>query len=375
MTTQINYDKKLTKFFSEVKDLKIFKDLDLSQYSFKLFIGGKGKGKSHFAFEELIRQINNKQLVGYLRNSEIEIKQIKRQIAQMIIEKTPYQNLTVNNENIIDKDSGRVLLVFLSTKNYNKISGNETPFGMIFYDEFNQDLKANSSNLLFDFFSILQTAFRGNKWNVWACGNTKTRNNIIYNMFKLDLLDIEHNLEILDIDKSILIVRYRDSLFKELNMNKQDLNLIKKYNPSMYDSMIRGISYEKEDELVLNNMDDILPNLIKTNVVVIYMNRVYELMEAKNKRYKFFIRNDELKGSIELINELTTQNKNVYELDLDYGNICANISPLQNSYISVELANKLKNQELFFNDYPLYLAFKEDKFLTMYQDFKPLTKN
>ena len=374
MTKQYNYDKKLNKFFSEIKDLEIFKKLDLKQYSFKLFIGGKGKGKSHFAFEEMIRQINNNQIVGYLRNSEQEIKQIKKFIAQMIIDKTPYKKLSVSNETISDKDSNKILVVFLSTKNYNKISGNETPFGMIFYDEFNQDLKANSSKLLFDFFSILQTAFRGNKWNVWACGNTKTRNNIIYNMFKLDLLDIEHNLEIIDIDKSILILRYKDSLFKELNMDNQDLELIKKYNTSMYDSMIKGVSYEREEELVINNLGDIEKELITTKNIIIYLNRVYELFSDKQKQYYFWIRNDNLKGSIELINNYTKNGYSVFEMLLDYGNVCANISPFQTSYLSEILVYKLKNQKLFFNDFPLYLVFKEDKVLTLIRDYKPLTK-
>lgn len=374
METQINYNKKVNKFFSEIKDLNVFKKIKLDKYSFKIFIGGKGKGKSFFAFEEMIRQINNNQIVGYLRNSEIEIKQIKRHIAQMIKNKTNFKNLSVSDENIIDKDSGRILVVFLSTKNYNKVSGNETPFGMIFYDEFNQDLKAKTNDLLFDFFSILQTCFRTNKWNVWCCGNTKTRNNIIYNMFKLDLFDIEHNLEIIDIDEVILIIRYRDSFFKEINMDADDLNLIKKYNKTMYDSMIKGISYEKEDELVVNKLDELKPDLIQTKEIIIYKNRVYELYSDKQKQFYFFIRNDELKGSIDLINNYTKEGYNVYEMELDYENICANISRFQNSFISADVARKLKNQQLFFSDYQLYLVFKDDALISFIKEFKELTK-
>lgn len=374
MINEYYYDRQLKKYFSEITNLKIFKQFDLKKYAFKVFIGGKGKGKSHFAFEEMINQLLKGNKVGYIRNTTDEIKQIKNDIAQYIIAKTPYKNLSVSAENITDRDSKKVLVVFISTKNYNKISGNEVPFGMVFYDEFNQDLGKRTNKLLYDFFSILQTCFRGNKWNVWACGNTKTRNNVIYNLFRLDLLDINHKLEIIDIDKSLLIIRYRDDFFKELNMEKEDLNLIKKYNKPMYDSMIKGVSYDKEDELVINNLEKERDKLIKLNEVIIYENRVYEYFSTHDKKYYFFIRNDELKGSIDLINELTKNNINVYELELDYGNICGNIARFQNSFISLDIIKKLKNQQLFFNDFQLYLAFKDDNMLTFLKDFKELTK-
>lgn len=374
MLTQYNYDKKLNKFFSEVTTLPVFKKLNLNDYSFKVFIGGKGKGKSYLAFQEMIEQIKKGNIVGYIRNTEIEIKQIKNSIASMIAEQTQFKNLSVSIENIVDKDTNRILVAFISTKNYNKISGNTTPFGMVFYDEFNQDLGSKINKLLFDFFSILQTCFRHNKWNVWACGNTKTRNNIIYNMFKLDLTSIEHNLEILEIDKSILIVRYKDTLFKELNMDSQDLNLIKKYNKSMYSTMIEGVDYEREEELVVNNLENIKSDLVFKKEVIIYLNRVYELYATKDNKYYFWIRNEELKGSIDLINNYKKQGINSYEMELDYGNICGNINKFQSSFISTEMAMKLKKQEVFFNDFPLYLAFKEDPIITFVKEFKDLTK-
>lgn len=379
MIKQQNYDKQLTKFFSEIENVDIFKKLELKKYAFKIFIGGKGKGKSHFAFDEMIRHINQGNLVGYLRNSEIEIKQMKHQIAQMIVQRTPYKDLTVSNETIVERTTKKVLLVFISTKNYNKLSGNETPFGMIFYDEFNQDLGSKNNDLIFDFFSIIQTAFRGNKWNVWCCGNTKTRNNLIYNMFKLDLDDINHRLEIIDIDKQILIIRYRDDLFKELNMYGEDLELIKKYNKSVYDSMFRGVSYEQEDELVVNNLENLIKELgleleFKKKVII-YMNRVYELFGDKQNQYYFWVRNDDVKGSIELINDYTMKGITCYEMILDYGNICSNIFSFQEDIISVEMSRKLKNQELFFNDYPLYLLFKDNPLISNYKDFKEITLN
>lgn len=374
MTTQINYNKKLTKFFSEIENIPAFKKLKLQQYSFKLFIGGKGKGKSHFAFKEMLKFINENKLVGYLRNSEVEIKQIKRSIAQMIIDNTPFKDLRVSDEAITDKNTNRVILVFLSTKNYNKISGNETPFSMIFYDEFNQNLKSDMANLLYDFFNLLQTAFRSNKWNVWCCGNTKTRNNIIYNLFRLDLIDIKYNLEIIDVDKIILIVRYKDSLFKELNMNGDDLDLIKKYNKIVYNSMIRGITYEREDELVVNNLDDVMPFLTQTKDVMVYKNRIYNLYTDKFNKHFFFILNDNDKATIQYINDLTSKGYNCYEIEQDYSNVCSNISLFRKSFLSMDLATKLKNQQLFFNDYALYLAFKDDPYLSLYNDFKPITK-
>ena len=110
MTKQYNYNKKLNKFFSEITTLDIYKKINLNGYSFKVFIGGKGKGKSHFAFLEMIEQIKKGNIVGYIRNTEIEIKQIKNVIANMIIEHTPYKKLSVSVENIIDKETNKVLV-------------------------------------------------------------------------------------------------------------------------------------------------------------------------------------------------------------------------------------------------------------------------
>ena len=157
-------------------------------------------------------------------------------------------------------------------------------------------------------------------------------------------------------------------------MNEQDLELIKKYNKGMYSTMIEGVSYEREEELVVNNLDRLVNELMFKKEVIIYLNRVYELYASKDNQFYFWIRNEDLKGSIELINNFKKQGINCYELELDYANICSNISKFQSSFLSVDIAKKLKEQRVFFNDFQLYLAFKEDPIITFVKEFKELTK-
>ena len=181
---KINKKGLLDTYFSEIMVLPNIAKIDWHKYKFKILLGGKGRGKSYLAFEELKKYIQLGEPVIYMRNSLDEIKNMKPALLEMVKQYYPEQKIKCSDEGISLLEDGKVLITFVSTKNYNKISGNLKPYSMVFYDEFNQIMKTDTAKMVDDFFNICQTVFRHNEWNIWACGNTKTANNILYNLLK-----------------------------------------------------------------------------------------------------------------------------------------------------------------------------------------------
>ena len=102
--------------------------------------------------------------VAYMRNSLAEIQQAKQMLLKLVTDSEKYKNVKIRaSDEGITTYTGTPIITFISTKNYNKISGNMLPYAMLFYDEFNQVLTINMSKMMSDFFNICQTLFRTEK--------------------------------------------------------------------------------------------------------------------------------------------------------------------------------------------------------------------
>ena len=254
---KINKKGLLDTYFSEVWDLPQMKKLDLSKYKFVILLGGKGRGKSHKAFDELKKYLEKGEPVIYMRNSLDEIKNMKPTLLEMVKQYYPNDKIRCSDEGISLLDDGKVLITFVSTKNYNKISGNLKPYSMVFYDEFNQQMKSDTAKMVDDFFNICQTVFRHHEWNVWCYGNTKTANNIIYNLLKIEPYLPDDLLNVACEKNYYIIITYKTGLFKNGVASDSTLQMMKDLNPRQYKVMMEGDEFDNASDLVLNKEPDL----------------------------------------------------------------------------------------------------------------------
>ena len=118
---KINKKGLLNTYFSEIMLLPNIAKIDWHKYKFKILLGGKGRGKSYLAFEELKKYISKGEPVIYMRNSLDEIKNMKPALLEMVKQYYPDQKIKCSDEGISLLEDGKVLITFVSTKNYNKI--------------------------------------------------------------------------------------------------------------------------------------------------------------------------------------------------------------------------------------------------------------
>ena len=352
---KINKKGLLDTYFSEIMNIKELGKIDWHKYKFKILLGGKGRGKSYLAFEELKKYISKGEPVIYMRNSLDEIKNMKPALLEMVKQYYPDQKIKCSDEGISLLEDGKVLITFVSTKNYNKISGNLKPYSMVFYDEFNQIMKTDTAKMVDDFFNICQTVFRHNEWNIWACGNTKTANNILYNLLKIEPY-LPKDLLNVSIEKDYyIIVTYKSGLFKNGVASDETLNMIKELNPRQYKVMMEGDEFDNSSELVLNKEPDLTKwkklNYIWCTDIKLY--ETYELNEVWYLNPMDITLNETVINDLSKDNYMITLNNKWW---LNTSNVkLSNDVPLTN-----KLEFKLKKSLCFFGDYYLYTYLSQN---------------
>ena len=354
---KINQPGYANRFFSDLLAKKEFKKIDWSKYIFKIFLGGKGRGKSWLCTQEMKKFIELGLPVAYMRNSLDEIKQAKSMLTQLVTTTKKYSGVKIRcSDEAITTWEGTPIITFISTKNYNKISGNMLPYAMLFYDEFNQVLTVNMSKMMSDFFNICQTLFRTEKWNVWACGNSKTANNVLYNILGIepylptDLLNVAENHDF------YIIVYYKPELFKHAVIESNALNLMRECNPSGFKAMINGDTFEITSDLVLNKPICCLDSFKPKHVILLYDTWAYEILTLNN--YLVYVNNLHTSITESQIKEWSKYNA-IYDVLGTWFNVSNKVKMLNESYLSKWLLTKLKNGLCFFNDYFLFTYMKE----------------
>ena len=353
MTELVKIKKKglLDTYFSEIMNLPQAKKIDWKKYKFKIMLGGKGRGKSWLAFQELLDHIEKFEPVIYMRNTLEEIKNMKPMLLEMIQKRLGDKcGKFCCTDEAITMD-GKVLVVFVSTKNYNKISGNLNPFYMVFYDEFNQILKTDTAKMVDDFFNICQTIFRHREWNIWACGNTKTANNILFNLLKIEPYLPEDLLNISAEKDYYIITTYKPELFKHGVADDSTLAMMRDLNPTQYKTMMEGDEFAVASELVLNKEPEDLNKWDKLNYVWVMDTKMYWTFQHANMWY---LKPIDTLPSERSITDLTEQGFNCITLNKQWWLGTSPCVLSNDSQPTSILDYKLKHGDCFFGDYYLY---------------------
>lgn len=352
--------KKFTKYFGELWDEVKSKIKNWKDYHILLFLGGKNRGKSYSAFQMFYDEIKKGNKVVYLRNSAQELDKIKNVIAGEVA-RIKGEPVKVNHDGVFLKSNNEIIVLFASSKNYNNLSGNTISYSLVFYDEYNQILTTDMLMLLENFLLSMNTLFRTNPFKIVVCGNTKTKNNLFFNLYKIDAKLIPDTTTVTLWNDYLLCVRYDDDVFLEPLGNKKDMEIIKLTNPELYAQMFRGLNYGYEDELIINNVN--FETWTPYNLYVLFENRIYRLFKkviflngSRQEIWgvffiKYFIENDFKKGD------------EVYTNSLKY-NYLFNF-PLfeKQENLILKWVKKLQSKSLFFNDFIFYTYFTENKFI------------
>lgn len=353
---KINKKGLLDTYFSEVMTLPNVAKIDWHKYKFKILLGGKGRGKSFLAFEELKKYISKGEPVIYMRNSLDEIKNMKPALLEMVKQFYPDSKIKCSDEGISLLEDGKVLITFVSTKNYNKISGNLKPYSMIFYDEFNQIMKTDTAKMVDDFFNICQTVFRHHEWNIWACGNTKTANNILFNLLKIEPYLPDDLLNVAIEKDYYVIITYKSGLFKNGVADSSTLQMMKDLNPRQYKVMMEGDEFDNSSELVLNREPDLI-KWKKLNYMWATDIKLYETYESPGGIW--YLNPYDCVLNETSINELAKENI-IVSLNPKWWCNTSHVRLSNNIAITKQLESKLKGGQCFFGDYYLYTLLSQN---------------
>lgn len=359
-------NKTYKKYFSEVwVDIKkLFK---VEDFSIILFLGGKNRGKSFSAFEMFYKEIKKGNKVVYMRNSKQEIDNIKNVIAGEV-EKLLGVPVSIKNEGIFNKLTKEIIVLFVSSKSYNNLSGNTLSYSLVFYDEYNQNLTTDMMVLVENFLLSMNTLFRTNKFKIVVCGNTKTQNNIFFNLYHINPPLEDGKITVFNWDNYLLCVRYDDDVFSEFVGSTRDMEKIKEANPELYDQMFLGKSYGFEDELIINKV--FLQYWTPTNDYIIFDERIYrkfiKVIEGEEFWGLFFVGN--------LTNTFNFDNKNIYtnNLKLKYLYGVKNIEGSESEGFLIQILKQLGLKKLFFSDFILYNYIVDNKWIFIDKTWRSL---
>lgn len=356
MTKNYVIRKSYQKYFGEIWDdvktnLKHWNDFRII-----LFLGGKNRGKSYTAFQLFYDEIKKGNKVVYLRNSQVEIDKIKDVIGSYVSE-IKGEPVKVTKDGVYLKWNNEIVVLFASSKSYNNLSGNTISYSLVFYDEYNQILTTDMLMLLENFLLSMNTIFRENPFKIVVCGNTKTKNNLFFNLYHIDA-DLEPNTVTLTTwNDYLLAIRYDDDIFKEPLGNSKDMEVIKDVNPELYNQMFRGLSYGFEDQLIINIVD--YNNWTPLNKYLVFGERVYQfyLKSINNEFYygiffsHYFIDNNFEKTDM------------VYTTNLKYHYLFNfKLFEKQEGLIN-KLIKWIGQKRLFFNDFILYTFLTDNNFI------------
>ena len=368
---KINKKGLLDTYFSEIMDLPQVKKIDWNKYMFKILLGGKGRGKSYLAFERMKEYIKKGEPVIYMRNSLDEIKNMKPSLLEMVKQFYPEQKIRCTDEGISLLEDGKVLITFVSTKNYNKISGNLKPYSMVFYDEFNQVMRTETAKMVDDFFNICQTIFRHKQWDIWACGNTKTANNILFNLLKIEPYLPDNYLTVAVEQNYYAIITYKNELFKNGVADNKILHMMKDLNPRQYKVMMEGEEFDNSTDLVLNKEPD-LSKWNKLNYIWCTDIKLYQTYETPGGIWY-------LEPLDCVLNETTIKDLSKDNMIITLNNKwwfnTANTKLSTDIAITKQLETKLRANMCFFGDYYLYTYLSQNigwKYADV--DFLPISK-
>ena len=371
---KINKKGLLDTYFSEIQTIPQISKINWNKYRFKILLGGKGRGKSYLAFQKMKEYLQQGASVIYMRNSLEEIKNMKPALLELVKSIDLYKEIKLrcSDEGISELENGKSIITFVSTKNYNKISGNLKPYGMIFYDEFNQIMKSDSAKMVEDFFNICQTVFRHNPWDIWACGNTKTANNILYNLLKIEPYLPDDLLNVSAYKDYYVIITYKSGLFKHGVADDETLNMMKDLNPAQYKIMMEGDEFDVSSELVLNTEPD-LKKWKKLNIIWATDIKLYQTYESTGGVW--YLQPLEINLNETTLSDLT-KDQNVITLNAKWWFNTSKVKLSIKNPWTKTLESKLKDGECFFGDYYIYTYLSQNlnwKYANM--DFLELTKD
>lgn len=348
-------NKQVKQYFSEIMELKEVKKYDVKELNFLILLGGKNVGKSYWAINEMVEVIKKGGRACYMRNSLNEIKAMKSKLAELI-KIALLEDVKVSDEAITNWDKTKTYINFVQAKNYNKLSGNLEGYDIVVYDEFNQELAGNGANLITnDFVNIINTIFRNKKVRVIACGNTKTKNNVFFNLFKIVPKSMEANIELLKLENAkVLFIQYLQSAFKKLNGDEDAYELFKMMDEKNFNQMFKGEIFEREDEQVINNFDVIENQFSFINKIILKDERVYAVYSWKENKSVWFIKKTNETINLQKLEDLNKNGCEIYGYEVkDYQNENKNVLDYDET-IAQTLLKKLQNFKLFFNSYEIY---------------------
>lgn len=368
-----NINKKVNKYFSEIIELKDVQKFKPDEQHFLILLGGKNVGKSFYAINKMIDVIKRGGRACYMRNTLSEIKAMKPKLLEMLTTALN-QELKASDEAITNADKTQVLINFIQAKNYNKLSGNLEGYDILIYDEFNQDLAGNGNiKIQTDFFNILNTAFRKKPIKLIACGNTKTKNNVFFNLFKIKPLELTAPIVCAKVvNEPILFIEYTADAFKKLNGDNADYSIYKKYDELNFNQMFSGLAYEREDKQIINNFDSIKKLFTQTKTAIICNNRLFQVWKYKENEDVLFIEKTNIRITLELLDELKKLKFELYGMrNEDYRNETTFIEPLFKQ--DIYFIEKLRHYRLFFNNYELFNYYRQQDELPI-NWYKTITK-
>lgn len=333
----------LNQYLSEIEEFNLI--TDWKEYSWKIFLGGKNRGKSYYCFFAkggFFDVIKNGGRGLYLRNTQEEAEDQCFYMAKVIQQMFPNRQIIANKKGVFDKETKEQIVRVLSSKNYNKGTGNLEGFDVVFYDEFNQNLDTRSIKLLYWLPLQLNNIFRNDpitgkprKKNLWLAGNTFSNANPIYDIFDID--DIEQDT-ITILDKA-LFLRFSSSLFKK--DADDDMELLAKQ--SAFESIFQGNEYEYYNPFIVRQAE--LSEAKKLNIYLNLNNRKYEVLEVDDLIYLNLTKS---------FQEDATVYTDSRDLRLFNG-----FKDFYNSDEMKLLASRLAKKTIFFKDTNSFLFFAE----------------
>lgn len=325
-----NLDFKLKKFFNEISNFYDVPDRPIS-----IFLGGKNRGKSYYCFfgeNMFFDHIKRGHKVFYIRNSQQECLNMKAFFLQELQKIFPDADITSNDQGIYFRKSKEQIIRFVSSKNYNSVSGNVEAYSFGFFDEFNQTVNKSTIRLMYDLPLIINTLFRTNSVKMVFCGNTCDQNNPIYDIFEIPELNKNQTFT----NNNFFLLRFADDLFTESSTKNESLFKSAKN----YDDLFLGNSYKNKNNLILRNLI-VDEQFEKEDYSFMLNDLIYNLYRIDD--YLFVVRSSEAKGVLfidEFAQIVQNQAKSFYK-----------------SSQMTWIFKKFLRNEIFFSDSNSYFSF------------------
>lgn len=225
-------------------------------FPIQIIIGTKNRGKSFYLYDEILKTIKDGGQIGYIRNSDLEIKNMCQQLGSFLQQNLPEMDLKISQRDIVDKVTKKIIVVFFHAKNYKQISGAiMNNVKLVVHDEFNDMENKFNLDYMVNILTSLNTLFRKKKVKLIVCGNNQTANNPYFNMFQFEpkLASSKEPLVQTVLDDYIAILEYTDFAFTGEVSDSKFINMVKKYNPQVYNQFFGKADYQDKTSWVIND--------------------------------------------------------------------------------------------------------------------------